>query len=351
MMTRVQWLRIHRSLGLAVAAFLLVQALTGALLLYRGPAARLLDPAGMTRHGHGPIISAGDAITQANRALPGYRVTRIFAPDAKDATWFAQLDDPDGRTAYASVDPAGGDVLRAGGLFHFPFEAALQIHYRLTAGKAGMAVIAFNAVALLVMAVSGLNYWWPKRNVVKALEIRWKLAPRIILRQAHRTTGVIAAAFLIVQATTGLLLIVPELADTSTPTPPIVAPASAIDRSLALAQRVFPGSSLKDARISGGRMIVNFNAPERNARAVHRVIVTIGQPVIVPVSVSATPADQNRALWMTILPIHAGNVIGPIGPALLLVVALALAALAISGPLIWWHASAQRRRPTRKVPA
>lgn len=344
-MTRALWLRIHRVLGLTMAAFLLAQALTGALLLYRGPAARLIDPVGMTSWADGPMISAGEAVAQAGRALPGYHVMRIFAPDGTDATWFAQLRDEEGRAAYASIDPAGGAVRRAGGLFHFPVEAALQIHYRLAAGKAGMAVVALNALALLIMAVSGLAYWWPKRNPTKALSIRWTLAPRLVLRQAHRTLGVVVAVFLTITASTGLLLILPELVEGSSPTSTVVAPATAIDRSLALAQGMFPGSGLRDARIDGGQMIVNFNAPESNARAVHRVIVTIGEPY----AVSTIPADRSAALWMTVLPIHAGDVIGPIGPALLLVVALALAALTLSGPMMWWQAGAQRQRSVRKV--
>lgn len=346
-MTRVQWLRVHRVIGLTMAAFLLVQALTGALLLYRDPAARLIDPVGMTSRGDGPVISAGEAVAQAGRALPGYHVMRIFAPDSVGATWFAQLRDEDGRAAYASIDPAGGAVRRAGGLFHFPVEAALQIHYRLTVGKAGMAIVALNALALLIMAGSGLAYWWPRRNPVKALAIRWTLAPRLVLRQAHRLLGVVAAAFLTIMAGTGLLLILPELADDSRPPPPVIAPATEIDRSLALAQTIFPDNGLRDARIGGGQIIANFYAPERNARAVHRVIVTIGDPHII----SVTPANRSAALWMIVLPIHAGNVLGPIGPALLLVVALALAALALSGPIMWWQARAQRRRSMRKVSA
>ncbi|MBA4090719.1 MAG: iron transporter [Sphingobium sp.] len=344
-MTRPTWLRIHRILGLTIAAFLLVQALTGALLLYRGPAARAIDPTGMTSRAIGPAISAGEAVAQANRTMPGRHVVRLFAPDRDGATWFAQLADDQGRTGYASIDPAGGAVLRAGGMSTFPVEAALQIHYRLMAGKAGMAMIALNALALLTMAASGLAFWWPKRNIAKALTIRWSLAPRLVLRQAHRTVGVVAAAFLVMLAGTGLLLILPELADASAAPVSVVAPAAVVDRSLSLAQSAFPDSALRDLRIERDRLIVNFHAPERNARAVHRAIVTLSRPHIV----GATRAEQNGALWMTVLPLHSGDVIGPAGPAILLIVALTLAALALSGPILWWQAAAQRRRPVRKA--
>jgi uncharacterized iron-regulated membrane protein len=344
MLTRAQWLRLHRLLGLTMAVFLLVQALTGALLVYRGPMARMLDPVGMTSHATGRPVSIGIAVTQADRALPGYHVTRIFAPDAAGATWFAHLRNAAGQARFASVDPAGGAVRRTGPLAAFPVEAALQIHYQLMAGRIGMAIVALNGLALLIMAGSGLAYWWPKRNRMKALAIHWHRAPRLVLRHAHRTLGVVAAAFMIVLAATGLLLVLPDLAGDARPLPPVAVAAAALDRGLALAQSQFPHSTLRDARIDAGRLIVNFNAPTRNARAVHRVIVSLAPSQID----QRIPADRNPALWMTILPIHAGNALGPIGQPLLLIVALALAALSLTGPLMWWHVRTQRRSPSRK---
>jgi len=344
-MTRAQWLRIHRTLGLFIAAFLFVQTLTGALLLYRGPAARMIDPAGMTSHGSGPAISIGDVVKRADRALPGFHASRLFAPEAPGGTWIAQLSDSDGRTAYASVDPAGGAVLRAGGQIHFPVEAALQLHYKLAAGKVGEAIVALNALALLGMTISGLAYWWPRNKPMKALTIRWSMSPQLVLRQVHRTLGVIAAAVLIIIASTGLLLILPELMDNSRATSHVTASATTIDRRMTMARTVFPHNRLRDVRFDADRMIVNFDAPEFNSRAVHRVTVTIVQPRIV----STLPAERNGALWITVLPIHSGTIIAPIGPALLLLVALTLAGLTLSGPIMWWQASAQRRRSARKV--
>lgn len=346
MVSRAHWLRIHRGLGLGMAVFLFVQALTGALLVYAGPLARLIDPAGMTSRGGGRLISAGEAAARADSAIHGYRVVRFFAPDGGRGTWFAQLRDPEGRAAYASIDPAGGAVRRAGSLSSFPVQAALQIHYQLTIGKAGMVIVTLTGLALVIMAASGLAYWWPTRNPAKALVIRWTLSPRLVLRQVHRTLGVVMAAFLIVMAGTGVLLIVPEIgADSSTPAPSIAFSAAAIDRSLARAQVEFPGSRLRDARVAGGRMTINFAAPERNAVAVHRVVITIGDAR----PVSTLPASQNTALWISVLPIHTGKVVGMVGPMILIFMAMALAALAVTGPIMWLQAARQRKRAARKT--
>ncbi|MFC4594202.1 PepSY-associated TM helix domain-containing protein [Sphingobium tyrosinilyticum] len=341
-MNRAQLFRIHKYAGLTMAALLLVQALTGALLLYRGPAARWMDPSAMVSHGRAPLISPGAAVLQAERASPGFAVSRLFAPDADNATWLAEMRGGGGRTRYASIDPAGGRLLRAGTVWHFPVEAALQIHYRLMAGKPGMMIILLNALALLTMAATGLAYWWPKRGPIsKHLSIRWSMAFRLVLRQAHRTLGVVMALLLAFMAVTGSLLIVPDLIE---PSAPIVdrtpTDAAAIDRGLALAQSAFTESALRDFRLSTDRLTVNFHAPERNPRAVHRAIVTLSAPHII----SATRAENNGALWMTILPLHTGNSFGVIGPILLMIVALGLLALCISGPIMWWQAKGLRRR-------
>lgn len=344
-MNRARWLRLHKYIGLAMAALLLVQAVTGMLLLYRGPVARWIDPAGMTSHGAAPAISAGTAVAGAERALPGFAVARLFAPDGEGATYVAEMTGAQG-TRYASVDPAGGTVLRAGPVWAFPVEAALQLHYRLMAGKAGMAVVLLNTLALLAMAGTGLAYWWPKKGPVsKQLSIRWNMAFRLVLRQLHRTAGVLMSVLLGFMAVTGLLLVVPELIGADAP--PLQRPAAnamAIDRSLGLAQSAFPDSVLRDFRLTDERLIANFHAPERNPRAVHRAIVTLAAPHIV----SATRAENNGALWMSVLPLHAGNSFGLIGPVAVMLIALSLIALTLTGPLMWWQARAVRRRSTAR---
>ncbi|WP_022682264.1 PepSY-associated TM helix domain-containing protein [Sphingobium bisphenolivorans] len=345
-MSRVQWLRVHKYVGLAMAALLLVQALTGMLLLYRGPVARLVDPAGMTSQGAGPATPPGMAVMRAEQALPGFSVVRLFAPDVEGATYVAEMANGAGEKRYASIDPAGGALLRAGTIWAFPVEAALQIHYRLMAGKVGMALVLLNALALLTMAATGLAYWWPRRGPVsKHLSIRWSIAFRLVLRQLHRTLGVVASALLGFMAVTGLLLIVPEIVAADGP-PALHAASSAtrIEQSLRMAQSAFPNIRLRDFRLAGGQLIVNFNAPERNPRAVHRAIVTIAEPHIV----SATRAENSTALWMTVLPLHGGNSFGAVGPMVLMIVAVILAALAISGPLMWWQAKSLRRRSTTR---
>ena len=76
----------------------------------------------------------------------------------------------------------------------------------------------------------------------------------------------------------------------------------------------------------------------------HRAVLTIAGPNIVRV----TRAEDSRALWMTVLPLHAGDSFGAIGPVVLMVAALTLLALSLTGPLMWWQAQAARRRSSSR---
>ncbi|MEH3098952.1 PepSY-associated TM helix domain-containing protein [Sphingomonas adhaesiva] len=345
-MNRALLFRLHRYVGLALAPLLLLQAATGMLLLWHRPAARLIDPAGMTSRHRGTAITAGEAVRRSEAALPQARVVRLDWPATRDDTFLARLEAP-GRTAYASIDPAGGAVLRRGAISAFPVELALALHHRLLSGRIGMAVVLLEALALLTLAGTGLVHWWPRRAPrLRQLAVRWTVAPRLVLRQLHRTAGVAMSAILAFSASTGVLLVVPELAGGAAP--PAVRgaiDAATIDRAVLAARTALPGAPIHDLRVTDSALIVNIDAPERSSRALHRVLV--------PLHGGALPtvrrAGDDPAWWPTILPLHSGGTFGNIGRLVLLAGALTLAMLAISGPVMWGQAAAKARSPRRQT--
>ncbi|MEJ2456770.1 MAG: PepSY-associated TM helix domain-containing protein [Novosphingobium sp.] len=352
-MTRKTYLSIHRWLALAFAPLLMLQALTGAALLFHEPLAQLADPAGMTRAS--PVglgqVRMSKLREQAAAALPGCRVTRLFLPDAPTGTAFAHLSCGEGAPRYASLDPGSARVLAAGTIWRFPAEAALQLHYRLMNSELGLAVVLANGVALCVLAATGLLFWWPGRGRVRrSLAIRSGAPAHLRLRQWHRSTGVVVSALLLFSATSGVLLAAPDLAaqastGTSTGASAVSMPGpEQIDLAVASAQARFPAARIRDIRFpAADRLDINFFAPQRNPRAVHVVSVSLRDAKIL----RAVPAAENPALWMTILPLHTGDSFGLGGRLLLLAGALSLVFLAGSGPLMWWRARRNRSKIKR----
>lgn len=339
-MRRASFLTLHRRIALAFAPLLLLQALTGALLLFHAPLARLTGPAVTA----GPAVPVSELVARAEGIAPGTRLTRLFLPaDGGDAA-LAQLSATDGAVRYAALDPATGHVLRRGSIFAFPMEAVLQLHYRLLDGRTGMAVVLANGIVLILLSGTGLAFWWPGRGrIVKALAVRSRMPGRVRLRQWHRSGGVVLSVLLLFSAGTGVLLSAPDVLEAgggsaSSAVPP--RSAAQIDDAVALACAQFPGAALRDIRFpAADRLDVNLFAPERSARAVHVVSVSLSDQAVL----KRVPAADNPVLWMKILPLHTGESFGLAGRLLLLLEALVLAALAMTGPVMWWQARKVRR--------
>jgi uncharacterized iron-regulated membrane protein len=56
---------------------------------------------------------------------------------------------------------------------------------------------------------------------------------------------------------------------------------------------------------------------------------------------SVRPAADDHSLWVTFLPIHNGEALGLAGRLILLVGGLGLAALAVTGPIMWLQKKAK----------
>ncbi len=344
MLSRPQLLVFHRRLALILAPLLFLQALTGTLILFRTELMRvsLPEPSERSTATAGVPISA--MLAAASQSEPGYRAVRLFFPATARDTTFVQMAGPDGATRYVALDPANAQVLAAGSIWRFPAEAALQIHYRLLDGRFGMAVVLLNAVVLMIMSTTGMLYWWPGRQrLAKALAIRSAAPPRARLRQWHRSIGVILTPVMLFSATTGLLLILPDLATPTAPaaTASLPSEAGSIDRAFAYALAEFPDASVRDIRLpAADRMDVNFRAPHYNSQAVDVASVRLSDGALL----KRIPAENNPAAWQTWLPLHSGTAMGEPGRFLLLLEGLALMILTTTGPLMWWQA----RRPKRK---
>ncbi|TAK99119.1 MAG: iron transporter [Rhodospirillaceae bacterium] len=332
--------RLHKWCGLAAAIFVLVQAVTGAILLYRQEISRVVDPSGMVRHSKGADAPLSQILNSIRRNSPDFQIQRVVYPQNRDDPYFVYLANAVGVMRYASVDPGTAEILRLGSAWQFPTQAALLIHYQLMAGRLGLGFVLLLGLSLLTSVVSGMTYWWP-RQWRGSLSVNFSLSPRLILRQLHRSLGVVASAVLCVSLLTGVLLVIPLLlAPSPLPAaaqdPPFV---SKIDRIVDLARAEFPNHDLSYVEMTNPTsIIVNLRAPERNPLAIHSVEFDLASERMV----GKIPADKDSSLWVVVLPIHMGIILGNEGRFIILLGAFALAALSISGVLMWYQAARHR---------
>lgn len=350
MISKRRLLQIHRWAGLIAATVLLFQATTGVLLVFRFQFAELADPQGFTRSIGTHRSPISEVIDAARTRYPGYEFEHVGFPQTDRGVYVIHMLDSRGDSRWVSVDPVTGRVLRAGDIWSFPAEAAMQIHYRLLRGREGLAVMMASGLALVTLAVIGLLYWWPKSGGLRqSLAIGPRAPFSLLLRRLHRTVGVFTAVMALFSGVTGLTVAGDFMLAPGPLVPvrsPLVPVTGNLDAALSLAKSVYPDHGIRDIRSSPlGTFDVYFWAPEKSPDAVDEVSVNPRLGRIV----SIAPARSAHALWMTMLSIHDGSSFGTGGEVILFTGGLAILGLAMSGPIVWLLARrAMRRRSPRR---
>ena len=157
-----------------------------------------------------------------------------------------------------------------------------------------------------------------------------------MLRQIHRSLGILLLPVLLTIATTGSLMaleIVLQDAATVSSTPDLPAPpptGARVDAAIDLARTVVPSARLRDISFPDGRIKVLFHAPEVNGRTVHSVLLG-GKPLRI---MKYLPAQENSAWWTTLLPVHSGDYLAPWGNWIALGTGFLILLLASLGALL-----------------
>jgi uncharacterized iron-regulated membrane protein len=336
--------KIHKWLGLAMLALLLLQAATGLMMVYRWDLARLLDPQGMTSMDRTASASLDRIAAAVSTAFPGLEPTRMMFPDRPGATYFVHLRHSDGETSYASVDAGSASILRSGGVSAFPTEAAFELHHELMTGRAGRAIVGVIGVLLFTLLAIGFVLWMPRGGGLRrALSMQLRGSPQRATLDLHRVPGaIVSIPMLLIAATGAFIALQPLLAMPTTAAGKAASglarlDAGSLENAVAKARNVYPHSTVREVRWpADGTLWVLFRAPEISKRAVH--VVRVDPRVAKIIEVRA--AEQSTGVATYLLPFHTGEKFGAVGRATTLFSGLMLFAMPLTGALIWL----QRRR-------
>jgi uncharacterized iron-regulated membrane protein len=199
----VAW-RWHFYAGLYVVPFLLMLALTGAVMVFfTGFQTRL----GFTVHVAPQAVAL--PVSQQAEAVLALRsratLREYIAPRSPDeASWF--VVERDGLTEAVAVDPHTAQVLHLVDKGDTVFAWAERIHGTLLIGDVGDRLIEIAAGLGIVMIVTGLYLWWPRGTTrwAQVLVPDLRLKGRLWLRSLHASVGFWLSAVLFGFLLTGL---------------------------------------------------------------------------------------------------------------------------------------------------
>ena len=197
--------RWHFYAGLFVAPFLILLSLTGIVYLYKPQLDNLMYPELMKVTPAAHSLSADALLAKAQIAMPDASLRKYLPPAAEDAS--AQLIVMrDGQELTLFLDPATGALLGTMNNRWNLQAVARALHAELMLGTTGDRLIELAAGWGIVLLISGLYLWWPRKGpgMGGILWPRRSQHGRLWWRDLHAVVGFWGAGFLLLLLLSGM---------------------------------------------------------------------------------------------------------------------------------------------------
>lgn len=344
--------QIHLYVAIAIAPFVVIVGVTGAIMAFETQIARLphADVAYVTPAP--PRLSLAELAKAVAKAYPGQKIRGYFIGDAPNLSTEVAV----GRMS-VFVNPYTGKILgdgrsRVGDLVDEAIGAIHSIHQRLTLprpGRDGLTrfFMSWVTAAALFLLLSGIYLWWPRMRFAIG-----KRGGRPFWYDLHATLGIAAAAFLILLAVSGMFLgftSLPPLLYTlsgskpAIPTMPkmVTVPGAVtepipIDRAFAIAS-----NALHDAtpfEIVGptpSGYVVRARTPDdHSANGASQAVIDPYTGTVLSMQISDSAPAGTRLLALN-RAIHTGSIFGISSQILMSLASLIIAIQVGSGVMMW----------------
>ena len=349
----------HRWLGLLLALPMLIQGVTGFLMVMSEPLEALRLPTSSSRTQPSHPVSAIIAVAR-DAVAPGLVLSRYQAGAAPNDTVSVDFALPAQRLPETRVyvDPVSLTILRQDAHPNRIYRWLHQVHETLLIpGPFGRGIVGWCGLGLIVLALTGVPIWWPRNG-------RWRAALTIpatarghrLHRGLHGAVGAWVAVLLLLQAVSGVSMAFPQTAaallGATLPRQPSAARAGHSDIDIgqleAAVRRVAPQGRLVSLRFPAepGRSVIAALRPEGAAIDGPPTLVELDpatQRVLGMRGPGAGPAGAGVLAWLRTL--HQGAGLGPLWRVAVGLTGLALLVFPITGVAMWLlRRSAVRRR-------
>ncbi|MHC0507806.1 PepSY-associated TM helix domain-containing protein [Achromobacter aegrifaciens] len=354
-MPRRIWLLCHRWVALGLGGILILSGLTGAFLVAARPLDKLLHPE-LFRAGNagGGQPASFESMRRNLAAEFGPQASYTFRPPRESGeTMQVRVRAPDAWDGTVYLDPVSGREQGRRGEDEGLVAIVYKLHSALMLDRTGKAVLAWTALAYLVLTVSGLIAWWPRKWPPSLRMVFNKGALRALF-DVHRNGGAILALLLAVCMASGAYLAWRPIGGWITLAsgqPPVVAPKlpaqpagpippRSLDELAAAAQAQFPDGTIgyllytpRSDRPLAIRMRVPDD-PHPNGRSTVWLDPRDGT---VLAAQRWNQLDPGARINSMLYPLHTGELGGVAGEAIVALLGLGLGVLGISGIWLWWR--------------
>ncbi|WP_262920616.1 PepSY-associated TM helix domain-containing protein [Hymenobacter sp. 5516J-16] len=207
--------KLHLWLGLTSGLVVFIVSLTGAIFVFQDEIRDLTEPWRKVQAQATAPVLPSRLQAAALASHPGIAASTTWVTyfgAERSATVF--FTDKAGNPIQVYLNPYTGQVLREQNLHTYFFSIVQEIHMTLLLPEAVAKWVVGSAVLIfVVMLLTGLVLWWPKRRQERKqrFTIKWGARWRRINYDLHNVLGFYVASIGLILALTGLFMIFPSV--------------------------------------------------------------------------------------------------------------------------------------------
>lgn len=360
--------KLHLWLGLASGLVVFIVSITGAIFVFQEEIRKATEPWLTVPVAATPALPPSRLQATMQRNHPGLTSTWVMymGPDRSAIVYGTQQV---GGSYAAFVDPYTGRELHYKHLETDFFTIVQNIHmYLLLPVAVGEWVVGIGVLIFVVMLITGMVLWWPKRKKDRhrSFTIKWKGRWRRVNYDLHNVLGFYTASIALIIALTGLVMSFEWVRDSvylaantgsdfpEEKTPPRVTARPKSTPGQPLIDQ-FYAQMRRDSPTAEMLYVASPTAPDQPAYAIayrtsllysHRdeyyFHPTTGQLLK---TIPHAGKSRGQKLIDANYDIHTGQVLGLGGKIVAFLVSLIAASLPVTGTLVWWG----KRNKTQKV--
>jgi uncharacterized iron-regulated membrane protein len=174
----IGWL--HLWLGISSGLVVMVVAITGSLLVFEDELEHLFQPSlyYVQVPANAEKIPLSVLAADVKRSYPDYRLNSIITePEANRTVIFTVLKGKNvksGKLIAMAINPYTGQVIKAVDEKSRFFTVVLRLHRYLCMGETGKVITGMSCSIFVILIISGLVLWWPKRqNRKQRFRVKW----------------------------------------------------------------------------------------------------------------------------------------------------------------------------------
>lgn len=361
------WIQFHRISGLILIIPLLLQSISGSIIVFDHAIDEWLNPHILAPHTlheqRAPLTSIRKATLSAIPDIDS--ITSLRAPRHQNASYTAFVEMKESSPLYNTrieimINPYTAEVvsIREWGSYFTSF--IYLFHFTFMLGHTAELTLGFFAIIMLINVIVGSYYGWPRTR--KAwdwlLAKNTKITPTIgRLRRTHLLTGLISLPIFIVLIVSGISLIFPAQTKWALDrpiklNPTVQVPTTTLvneDSWLSSAQLYWPDKQWQRMRFPTAQrpaVEIRFrdaNDPRKTSGSNVLWLDPVSSTVIAEQPYQPLSVRQKTAFWL--FPLHSGEAFDLTGRLFVFICGLLTTALSIAGGWLWY---CRKYRPKRR---